>query len=565
MSIAEIEIRNFMCFRGSHVLRLKPRAYAVVGRRVSNAESSNWSGKSAFCESVPFALEGWLNPSRGLLSDGWISDGEKEGWVRVRFDDGFEVTRSKKVGKREEIETSTGARQTAAEEEVRKRIGLDLDDLLMTSYLAQKQVGKFVLAAPGDRLKIVSGWFRLDRLEKAEEVARERLAKSIGDSQEVLRRVQALDALEADALAGESIDSLRAAVEVCRVVLARVMAEELRCRELIAQRASDAAAHARVAEYEEVARVGRDLQVKLKTASLGDLEANVVVSREVRDELAEAATEARRVLEAKRVLARGEFSGECPVAGIACPARPEINARVRENHALHVEAEEAYRKALSERERAEATLRDDASWLEMFKSDQRRFHDFVERARALKPIVEPWRGKPAPDVEEPRRAHQASVEAFSVTTARANSLASRVERVERAREERAKLAEVAAIHAGGGVRCIFAARLHVALASPLVVVGDLSSLCCEPHERDPRLLARSDRSSQRRALERAARRGGIVGGSDRSAANASMGQRVRVANSECEWRAASEGPGRFKPPGALAFLAVHARACTAAA
>jgi hypothetical protein len=96
--IRRLTLFNAGPYRGEHVLELGPKAYAITARFESDPGRSNTGGKSFLLEMIDFALTGKLAKFRRYDADGWITRGEREGKVRLDFEDGYWISRERKRG-----------------------------------------------------------------------------------------------------------------------------------------------------------------------------------------------------------------------------------------------------------------------------------------------------------------------------------------------------------------------------------------------------------------------------------------------------------------------------------
>lgn len=345
MHLTNISFENFMRYRGKQSLQLAPKVYAVTARYVSDPDRSNFAGKSSLLEAVDFALFGRLSKDRSSGADGWITDGEKQGGVSLTFDDGVTVERSRK--KSTVLEVHHGTRTLHKEEAqafLDEHLGVTADDFLLTSYFRQRKLSHFVLAAPQERVDAVVAWFRLAPLERAAEAA----DVAIGDLSHraaVLRqRLDAARQVEERELGGaEGTEQLARDLRALELAQnkARDRATRLQDELSLAERhAAKAGARAR---YEAVLAEGKALKAELEGVDLAKLAKAEEKAAAERDDLHSTHAIAARQLKERRVLARGEFGGVCPVAGFNCPATSEV-VKVAKTNTTLVDAAEAAQK-----------------------------------------------------------------------------------------------------------------------------------------------------------------------------------------------------------------------------
>ncbi len=390
MRIVCLILRNWGPFRGEHVLDLGSKAYAVVAHRDGNQEASNGAGKTMFVEAVEFALYG---RHRHRLEDDLITRGEPGGEVELHFDDGPRIVRSRKRGQSTRlsyVHSGGAAAQDGAQQTIFERVGLDADDYRNTAYLAQKQAHRLVTARPEERMQIVGGWLRLDRLEACADSVRSRMSEISH------RRAQYDGQLRA---AEDSVQrSLGGCADVAALeILANAVEEKLdasRAEMTDLQVRLEAVARAKLAQERarelgvitaegmkfKAERDGIDLSKLKRGFDLASADARMVVG---------SVAEARRELEQKRSLAKGKFDGCCPVAGIECPVKDKINVIGLANQKLLHEAltrsEEAERRQVE----AFAAERSATTALQAVTRLDDRLEGLREQARKLKAMAGP--------------------------------------------------------------------------------------------------------------------------------------------------------------------------------
>jgi DNA repair exonuclease SbcCD ATPase subunit len=368
--LSKIRLKNWLCYRGAQEISLEPIPYAVTATTEGDAERSNWSGKSALFESVRFALYG---THRKRLEDGWISSGEKEGEVDLTFSNGVRVRRWRGPGAGTQAEIVLGeydARKGAeAQREIEAMLGLNEEDFCTTGFFAQGQTSVFVRAEPATRTAMVSRWLRLEGLERCASVVARRASAEEKRSSAVRGRLEAARERLARAGADQDVAPLEALLAEWDELLARASEEEANAR--------------LVEERERVIEEGKRLRAE------HDAEDPGVLQRDIEGAIAEKES-AQRVLDAARLkranrvsVASGSFNGRCPVAGIECPVRAEIND-------LGEEAQrEAVAAAAAEHDAHDALLSAQSAWrvinekLVARRARQERLRTLQERARAM--------------------------------------------------------------------------------------------------------------------------------------------------------------------------------------
>ena len=387
LHLKKISLSNWMCFAGENELTLEPKAYAVTARRLDDAERSNFSGKSGLLEAVHFAITGALNKDRHMTADGWLTDGAKKGGVIVELSDGSVIDRSRTKSTRVAFTPKGGA--TKMKDEAQKAIydliGLTAEDIPVTSYFQQRKMARLILAEPAERMEIASAWFRLASLERAEEMLGATVNLHSGKVAELETRLQRLK--EARAQAG-SPDQLNETVEGCTAQMEdlKQVLEVLQERLAAAERAKGSILI--VSEYETLAADANEARQRLD-ADHGDLIEGVAretsdAERKAHEDKAAAAAELRQ----KRTLAKGEFDGTCPVAGIACPAKREINTRMEENGELLKDAEEDYNAALTRADKTELDARSARAAVQERERLASKVEFLRERTKKMLPMYE---------------------------------------------------------------------------------------------------------------------------------------------------------------------------------
>lgn len=353
MRIASLRIRNFGCYRGDHTLELGAKVYAIVARKQDDAERSNWLGKSTLLESIVYALEG---THRHRYDEDLISRGEAALDTELVFDEGSRILRSKLKGKRTSLyfyprggDPTKPLVQDEAQLAIAKFVGLSPDDFRATCYFEQKKMARFITTEPSKRMDMVSAWFRLEPLEKCE-AAVHRLASSLEDTNKKLDgHLAALDQRKEDlarSLGWTEKDGLREAIDRAIVNLDA----ELETRrgivggleDRLQKNAELLASRGKVQDYQNVVAEGKRAREEFNKVKLPVLQTAWEASN---NHLVKANAELEvlaKDLRTKRQLARGEFDGKCPVAGITCPAQDSINEEGARNTKLAEEAAKAY-------------------------------------------------------------------------------------------------------------------------------------------------------------------------------------------------------------------------------
>lgn len=428
--VARLSLRNWERFRGEHVLDLGPIAYALVARDQGDPNRSNWLGKSSVARAIRFALYG---AHEHRLEDDWISHGEQEGGVALSLSDGHFIERLRKRGKRTSLscgpmrDVGSAAQDSAQQGIVREVVGLSLEDFEATSYFAQGEMASHVRMKPEPRFQVVAGWVQLGKLEAAEAFNRGRMRSLIVQRAEEVQRV---DMLEREAMALPGADDLELVDIEKRLGEARVKLGE---------------ANDRLQRVAEATRVlDRAHEHKLLVAEFNGLQqaGNHRGGREAYDRAVRRREEANAAFQAalreerqKLALVHGEFDGRCPVAHIECPAREEINRRVRQNESLH---EQANAELESRREQldaaSDAARKAEAEWQAGERRAQRSA-DLRRRMQELEPYVEQADRVGALDQEGAYRAHESLSRRVAELTAGREAWGQRRARLETVKRE----------------------------------------------------------------------------------------------------------------------------------
>lgn len=388
--IESLTLKNWGPFRGRHVVRFRPGATAIVARHEEDGRRSNAVGKSILLEAVKYALTGETNKSRGWDVDGWISRGEKEGSVCLALEGGVTILRSKKVGQSRQLRFSrpgyNDASQDGAADAIAKYLAFAKEDYERVSYFEQKEAARMLRADPSDRLAIVVGWLGLGLADRAEERAGEIAASRWRDVEQLETERAALKNALATHLPadGASEAELKEEVDGLRAIVVEREKQIDDARELRGSRRI-------VAEHENLVAEGKKVRAWVDE-NAERIESALALAEAEEIALADKLGEARRALEQTEEVARGEFDGRCPVAGIDCPATETINAdrvraqaRRKKAKAAFDEVTKAY-DAANEKARAaraeEKALDVKRATLENMREEAREVADVVKKAKA---------------------------------------------------------------------------------------------------------------------------------------------------------------------------------------
>ncbi len=370
--VAKIELKNWGPYYGDHSVELGEGVYAVLARRDDDEQRSNWQGKSWFVGSLRFALFG-THPATS--EDGWISNGENKGHVRVLFTDGSSVTRSRKRGSSTQLEFippgGKVANQKLAQEGIEHHFGFVEEDWLMSCFFEQKEIARFIRARPAERTEIVNGWLDLGKLQDVEQDVRAELSVSSAELEVVVGDIRLAEReLEErpDTETAESSDALRKTLES--------LSTELAEWRKLALGESDANA------YRKMVKDGRE--IKTRVDQRVDAPGNLVRQQKKAEEAALEYRELRRKTVQIGNLMDGDFDGKCPVTCADCP----VADTVRE---VGVRSKARYKRAEAEEKTAHGVMKSLAQLRDEFQlentkdlTDRAELISMRDRARTLK-------------------------------------------------------------------------------------------------------------------------------------------------------------------------------------
>jgi DNA repair exonuclease SbcCD ATPase subunit len=333
--IRRLRLQNFQCFKGIHEIQLGAKVYAIAARDAANPERSNWLGKSTLLESIRFVLYG---SHRHRTEDAWISNDASEGSVELELDSGLVITRSRKRGKRTEIKVE-GAIQKEADLAIARVMGMNEQDFLATSYFEQRQMARFVLARPADRMETVRAWTQLDKLENAYadtmrtiSEMRTRVAQRQAERAVYEQRAQELPVFDEKANFADLI-AVRAELDKIREKRAALREQENK--------------YARRVDLQFIVDQGKDLAVRVKGGA--DLSGEISKYEQEKGAIFAKFLEVNQ--EYNRLSGARPFDGKCPILRDTCPVAKEVGARCASDVELrkkvateHTEAENAKRE-----------------------------------------------------------------------------------------------------------------------------------------------------------------------------------------------------------------------------
>lgn len=441
MRLRTIELHNWLCYRGKNKLDLEAKAYAVVAKKVGDAERSNWLGKSALLEAVHFAITGKLNADRHMTADGWVSDGETEGSVALTFDDGIRIERARKKSTQFELHTTDGRtlKKVAAQTLFDEMMGLTHADIPATFYFQQRQMARFVLAKPEDRMTLVSAWFRLGPLEAAEEMVRTEAA-SLSWSIETFR--QRLDeARNVEKRETNDVDALTAQIEEVATKLEEAKGRHARLLDLAQKNRAFQNAIETKTNYEALQLAVREQQENLDKIDGTKLVKSYEFVRKEERSAYDQLSSARRDAENKHKLASGQFDGNCPVASMPCPVAKEILSKRAHNEKHAKLAEDNFQKFSPVYQEIRARSLSVEAELQQFKRAEDRLDDAKQHVHRLQPAYEAALKAPPPiDPEEMTQKLTRATSAVADLTSQLDNLRRSLTLVREARAEQLHLA-----------------------------------------------------------------------------------------------------------------------------
>lgn len=415
MHIAAVGLFNWECFRGEHLLELEAKPYGIFARHESDAERSNWMGKSSLARAIRFALTG---EHEHRLEEGWVTRGEKTGYVKVFLSGGALVKRERKKSTVLSVSASgKGALGDEAQKLLGQLMGLTREDFDSSCFFAQGEMALHVTMKPEQRMTVVAGWVGLSKLEAAEEHNRTALREALvreGEARDKVTRIE---------------DSIRACGEVSEAEIVRLekhLKVQQESRKLALEQIELAKDQAIVdAAIDEMKSI--DAELATIPAPNADLQGLLVKTRDYAHQQREQWQMSAREANQKRVLAEGKFDGMCPVAGIVCPAKETINAQRSENARLHQTAVLHETNTRSLHEQAENLLRSAEAKVQGQSREQGRAA-MLERQRAkLVAVAEGYAPKaPRVDPVDARRRFDDACEQVIQTSSSIEVLASRL-------------------------------------------------------------------------------------------------------------------------------------------
>jgi exonuclease SbcC len=288
----KLELHNFLAYRDPDPLNLE-------GIHVACISGENGSGKSSLLDAITWALWG---KARSASADDLIHQNLRETRVALEFEMNgtrYKAIRQRSIEKKTplsllELQAWDGgagewrslseATMRATQERIDRLLRLDYDTFINSALLAQGHADEFTAKPPFQRVQILAAILGLDRWERYEERAKEKLrrereaAERLGSrltelEQELGRRAEyerqlkeATRRAEADARSLADLEQSWAAVEQQRAARADLerRAEETERRRQAAQRELDEAR----AEAETLAKGADPAALEQQTAAI---------------------------------------------------------------------------------------------------------------------------------------------------------------------------------------------------------------------------------------------------------------------------------------------------------
>lgn len=364
-----LELHNWFRFRAVDLL-LRPVVYGVTAKLSTDAARSNWLGKSTFLWCIAFALTG-DHPAD--YDDAWLTPGEDAGNVRLTLSDGSIIDRSKRRGASTKVvflkcgDEAAKMVGEAAKDAILRHIGLTPADYFASAFVRQGELDRLVSTdGSSEAAKVVMGWLNLAPIREAHKVVMEKLdaaatedeqlARAQREASEGIARVVAELEIPESVVDPEqwAIDAAIAAVEKARVAreeMAQLERSSKESDEAVAKYRADVDTVAKLRAVASILDSSQSFHMKAtgELAVLKQEERNISVRvvaaerglPEARDKVSAANANVRT----KRKLVVGQFDGQCPVAGIDCPAKGEINADRARSDVLLLDAEKVKREA----------------------------------------------------------------------------------------------------------------------------------------------------------------------------------------------------------------------------
>jgi DNA repair exonuclease SbcCD ATPase subunit len=178
MRLLRLKLRDFLIFKEVDLDLSKVKLVSIVGQHDEDNRRSNGSGKTAFVESIRYAL---FDESRGKSKSGIIREGAKRSLVELDFEingsvvsvirsrdlDGTSAAKLTIDGK------SSGDKVKVVNDELARLIGVDAALFDLIYFFKQNDQFGFAEASAGERKEILAKLFRMDQLARCHKMASE--------------------------------------------------------------------------------------------------------------------------------------------------------------------------------------------------------------------------------------------------------------------------------------------------------------------------------------------------------------------------------------------------------
>lgn len=178
MRLLRLKLRDFLIFKEVDLDLSKVKLVSIVGQHDEDNRRSNGSGKTAFVESIRYAL---FDESRGKSKSGIIREGAKRSLVELDFEingslvsvirsrdaDGTSAAKLTIDGK------SSGDKVKVVNDELARLVGVDSALFDLIYFFKQNDQFGFAEASAGERKEILAKLFRMDQLARCHKMASE--------------------------------------------------------------------------------------------------------------------------------------------------------------------------------------------------------------------------------------------------------------------------------------------------------------------------------------------------------------------------------------------------------
>jgi DNA repair exonuclease SbcCD ATPase subunit len=404
--LTRLQLTNWMRYRGQQELELGAKVYGIVARDEADPERSNWKGKTSLVEAIRFALYG---EHRFQREDDWITKGADHGGVVAQFDSAIEfASRTRRRGGRTLFE-AMGGKGDHAQAAVVKALCMTRADFEATVWVGQRETARLVLAEPAERQKTVDGWLDLGKLRAAEKHNADKLAKLEGLLEGVTENIRLNIARRDYVLAGRAVGDLAEELALAEENSTQIDRQLQELRAELRKVAEVDRLRDRLARFRRDEAEAKALEEQAAKHDVGALRRALEDVAERIKPVSSAVAISRAHLREVEKLEKGKFDGKCPLVGIECPARDQINKAT----SLNREVASRAREGVADAERIFTQLqREEREAIEALNEGvraQERARDEGARLGALRQELEGARVQPVD--EEGLRAEQKELEA----------------------------------------------------------------------------------------------------------------------------------------------------------